>query len=48
MTPERHAKLQEIFEAAIRLTDPQRSAYLGTAQEQDHMVKRRSCSLVIR
>ncbi len=28
MTPERHAQLQEIFEAAVNLTEPQRTAYL--------------------
>jgi serine/threonine protein kinase len=31
MTPERHSELQEIFEAAVNLPEPRRSAYLDLA-----------------
>lgn len=31
MTPERHSELQEIFEAAVNLSEPRRSAYLDQA-----------------
>ena len=47
MTPERHAKLQEIFEAAIRLTDPQRSAYLDQACTDDPGLRDRVNQLLL-
>ena len=47
MTPERHAKLQEIFEAAILLTDPQRSAYLDQACTDDPGLRDRVNQLVL-
>jgi hypothetical protein len=41
MTPKRHSKLQEIFEAAVTLDEPQRSAYLDQACAGDRSLRER-------
>lgn len=47
MTPERHSKLQEIFEAAVNLEEPQRSAYLDQVCENDPRMRHRLNQLLI-
>ena len=41
MTPERHAQLQEIFEAAVNLSEPRLSAYLDQACGGDQELRNR-------
>lgn len=46
MTPQRHSQLQEIFEVAVNLGEPQRSAYLDQACAGDRELRDRVIQLL--